>query len=634
GGGDWSDANNWTPGGGPPNGNKDKATFADMTGSGGISVTMDSSHKIDTITFSSNGNNYTIGSSSDKLELYKNFNSTGSTDTSFGAGIQLNGDSTFTVSGAGVLSISGVIEGGKKLKKKGAGTLILSGVNEFSKDLEVHAGTVLFGNNTAAGSKKIKMKGGNIGATGSDRTISLNVDVDNSFSVNGDANLTLSGQINLKAASKTITVSSGLTTTISGKIKKNGGASDALVKEGAGTLLLSNAGNQYQAGTTVNAGTLQVNNNTVLGPGDGSDYLGAGSLTLGSGGTVEINGNLTLEGSSLIGNGGTLQVSGDLTYDSTTLTSSPNITLTPAAGTTSTISISSAATSISGVGEFTVNGGSSVSTVQLDNNLSATGLTITEGDLSMAGNVTVSGDVTLTGGSLTDNGGGLTVSGDITSNGTTLSGTPDITVNNSGAAAVNGSTALSGVGTFTKTGGGTLTVNQDVNAATISLNQGTLLLGASDVLGGSVALAGGSLALASGISETVGTLTLSSSSTISFGGGDESLTFSGASSWTGGTQLTITNYDDSGSADDQLFFTGSLSAAQLSQIKFVNPGGFATGSYDAQIIGGRVTPVNVIPEPSTWIAMILIGFVVAFRERSALGTGLSGLFRRNDKDRT
>jgi autotransporter-associated beta strand protein len=462
----------------------------------------------------------------------------------------------------------------------------------------------------------------------------MNVEAD--FTIGGSNDLTIGGNIDLKKATRTITVSNTGTTTFSGKIKNSGDVAlpNGLIKAGAGTLVLNKNNSNFDGGLTVNAGVLQVNNATVLGPTDGADYLGGGTVTLGSGGTVEINGNLTLEGSSMIGNGGTLQVSGDLNYDSTTLTSSPNITLTPAAGTTSTISISSAATSISGVGEFTVNGGSSVSTVQLDNNLSATGLTITEGDLSMAGNVTVSGDVTLTGGSLTDNGGGLTVSGDITSNGTTLSGTPDITVNNSGAAAVNGSTALSGVGTFTKTGGGTLTVNQDVNAATISLNQGTLLLGASNVLGGSVALAGGSLALASGISETVGTLTLSSSSTISFGGGDESLTFSGASSWTGGTQLTITNYDDSGSADDQLFFTGSLSAAQLSQIKFVNPGGFATGSYDAQIIGGRVTPVNVIPEPSTWIAMILIGFVVAFRERSALGTGLSGLFRRNDKDRT
>ena len=89
---------------------------------------------------------------------------------------------------------------------------------------------------------------------------------------------------------------------------------------------------------------------------------------------------------------------------------------------------------------------------------------------------------------------------------------------------------------------------------------------------------------------------------------------SSAATWGSGLTLTVSNW--SGSATDQIFFgnsSSSLSPTQLSEISFIDPAGFATGSYGALLLGsGELVPV---PEPScVAVAAGLLG-IAGWRER-------------------
>jgi hypothetical protein len=113
---------------------------------------------------------------------------------------------------------------------------------------------------------------------------------------------------------------------------------------------------------------------------------------------------------------------------------------------------------------------------------------------------------------------------------------------------------------------------------------GTMGLGAANKISdaSNINMKGGTLRTGStlGFSDSVGTLTLSDSSTIALGTGSHSVKFapSNAASWTGGKVLLITGWAgsfNSTSGTSGKIFTGSsaeLSAGKLAQIKFVNGG--------------------------------------------------------------
>src|SRR5206468_388633 len=87
-------------------------------------------------------------------------------------------------------------------------------------------------------------------------------------------------------------------------------------------------------------------------------------------------------------------------------------------------------------------------------------------------------------------------------------------------------------------------------------------------------LSGGTFATG-GHNETLGALTLASSSIIDFGAGSSILHFddSAATVWTSGSSLVIENWS---SGSDHLFFGDALSAltaGQVSQIFFLRPDG-------------------------------------------------------------
>ncbi len=129
-------------------------------------------------------------------------------------------------------------------------------------------------------------------------------------------------------------------------------------------------------------------------------------------------------------------------------------------------------------------------------------------------------------------------------------------------------------------------------------------------------LAGGTFrtGATTGNSDTVGTLTLSSSSTISLGTGVHQLTFANSSAISWGGTLIITNWTGaaggSGTQGRIFFGVGGLTTTQLAQVQFV---GFGPGSR--LLASGELVP---IPEPRAMAAMAALAGFLAWRERGRL----------------
>ena len=162
-----------------------------------------------------------------------------------------------------------------------------------------------------------------------------------------------------------------------------------------------------------------------------------------------------------------------------------------------------------------------------------------------------------------------------------------------------GQLTLTGANTFsgaTTIGGGTLEASAanalgGTSGVVVNTGRTLLLSGTGDRVKNTAGftLGGGTLDTAgAGVSETLGVLTLSSTSTINLGATTNVLNFadSSAATWGGGLILTVCNW--SGSATDQIFFGSSstgLTAPQLAEISFLDPAGAAPGLYGAQLLG-------------------------------------------------
>jgi hypothetical protein len=176
--------------------------------------------------------------------------------------------------------------------------------------------------------------------------------------------------------------------------------------------------------------------------------------------------------------------------------------------------------------------------------------------------------------------------------------------------------------------------------ASIQVDNGaTLQLGASNQIGNSTGLIlnGGTFIVGTstaGYSETLGTLTLSASSTIDLGSyatGLRQLTFANSSAitWTG--TLTVTNWQglnlQSSDVAEILFGTGGLTTTQLGQIYFANQdvnGGALIGA------NGELTP---IPEAEVYWAALAIVLAVGYRERRRVFALVRQCKPRPEKDR-
>ncbi len=115
-----------------------------------------------------------------------------------------------------------------------------------------------------------------------------------------------------------------------------------------------------------------------------------------------------------------------------------------------------------------------------------------------------------------------------------------------------------------------------------------------------------------GLSETVGALTLSASSTIDFGGGASVLTFGGVGSLNTGSSyvLTINNWSGNvatGGGTDALFVNSFLSQNELDQFSFT---GYGSGVSQIQF-GANQYEIVPIPEPTTLISALSLLVIVS-----------------------
>lgn len=174
-----------------------------------------------------------------------------------------------------------------------------------------------------------------------------------------------------------------------------------------------------------------------------------------------------------------------------------------------------------------------------------------------------------------------------------------------------------GTGDITISGIGTVNLNRGggdalIHTGDVIIEGGTLLLGASNQIADSVDLTldGGSLGTG-GFSDVLGSLTLSSSSTLDLGAGSSTLTFADGS-YSAGT-LTIDNWSGelTGGGTDQIIFSSSLSSSFLDSVFWSDLG--ISGAR--QLASGEIVP---IPEASTLLAgFALVGLALWQWRRAA-----------------
>ncbi len=431
------------------------------------------------------------------------------------------GNRVLTVSGSGNTFIAGAMTGTGSLIKTGAGSLTLTGANNYSGGTTVSAGS-LKGNTTslqgailnnsnvvfdqtAAGTYAGAMSG-----TGSlVKTSAGNLTLSGINSYSGGTTVsagTLTGTTtSLQGAivnSATVVFDQAVNGTYSGNMKGSG----QLLKTGTGNVTLSGV-NTYIGGTTVSAGTLtgttaslqgQIINNSVVTFDQATAGTYAGLMT-GSGSLEKTGaGNLTLTGINNY-SGGTNVSAGILTGNTTSLQGAIN--------NNSVVTFDQAS---AGTYAGAMNGSGL---------LVKTGL----GNLTLAGANSFSGGTTISAGTLTGN--TTSLQGAINNNSV-------VTFDQASAGTHAG--AISGTGSFVKTGAGNLTLtgfNSYSGGTTVSA--GTLT-GTTNSLQGAI----NNNASVTFSQATSGTYSGAMGGTGSlFKNGAGSLTLSGNNSYSGGTTV-------------------------------------------------------------------------------------------------
>ena len=377
-----------------------------------------------------------------------NFAFTGTNNLNLGTGaVTMNAARTVTVN-ANTLTVGGVIGGAFRLTKAGAGTLTLTGANTHT-GTTLSAGILNINNAQALGvvAGAFIITGGTIDNTSGAAITTLNYpqNWNGNFTFTGTNNLNLgAGAVTMNAA-RTVTVTAN-TLTVGGVI---GGAGFRLTKAGAGALTLSGV-NTFTGGTTLAAGTLNINNAQSLGTVAGTFIINGGSINNTSGAAITtLNYPQTWGGDFAFTGTNNL----NLGTGAVTLTGNRTVTVN---GNTLTVggTISPNTFDLTKAGPGTLSFGSN--TVNLRNlTISAGTLVSTSGTMNLAGNFTTSGTFAHNNGTVLFNGG---VPQSIT--GATIFN--NLSLNNAAGLTINAAETVNGVLTFTNgriiTGANTLII--------------------------------------------------------------------------------------------------------------------------------------------------------------------------------
>ena len=382
--------------------------------------------------------------------------------------LTINTAVTGTGNSGNSLQISGVISesGVRTLTKNGVGGVYLNGANTFSGGTILNAGEVQFNNNLAFGTGPLSINGGSLAARTANRTLTNAMIVGGDFTFNsanaGGNNLTLTGDVNLGAATRTITVASTanpsafMTGIISG-----GNASVGLIKAGPSVFNISGA-NTFSGDTRIAAGNLQLSPSTGAPAGT--------SLAL-QNSTVDMN----------AADAGTLSFRGSVGTVAATLgglKGSRNQSLLNSSSVAVALTVGNNGQSTTYSGALSGSGGS----------LTKIGV----GTLVLSGANTYDGTTTITGGSLQLGDGGA--SGSLYAFGS-IQNDGNLTINRNNAVVQGvdfGGGYITGAGSFTQAGAGTTTLNlANSYSGTTTVSAGKLAVDSQQTSAGAASVADG-----------------------------------------------------------------------------------------------------------------------------------------------
>ncbi|EBQ4100118.1 fibronectin-binding autotransporter adhesin ShdA [Salmonella enterica] len=342
--------------------------------------------------------------------------------------------------------------------------------------------------------------------------LTINAGVDANDNTNYELSTGLSwyaGANSARAAHGTFTVDAGSTFTVTSELDETTATSNwdgsKLTKQGDGTLILSNTGNDY-GDTEIDGGILAAKDAASLGTGDVTITESA-TLALSQG---TLDNNVTGGGQIVKTGNDELIVTGDNTYSGGTTITGGTLT-------------ADYADSL-GTGVIANSGVLQVGEGELENTLSGSGSLVKTGtgELTLSGDNSYSGDTTITGGTLTADHADSLGTGVIANSGVLQVGEGEL------------ENTLSGSGALVKTGTGELTLSGDnTYSGGTTITGGTLTADHADSLGTGVIANSGVLQVGEGELEN----TLSGTGSLVKTGTGE-LTLSGDNTYSGGTTIT------------------------------------------------------------------------------------------------
>ncbi|EBG8803854.1 fibronectin-binding autotransporter adhesin ShdA [Salmonella enterica] len=342
--------------------------------------------------------------------------------------------------------------------------------------------------------------------------LTINAGVDANDNTNYELSTGLSwyaGANSARAAHGTFTVDAGSTFTVTSELDETTATSNwngsKLTKQGDGTLILSNTGNDY-GDTEIDGGILAAKDAAALGTGDVTIAESA-TLALSQG---TLDNNVTGGGQIVKSGSDDLIVTGDNNYSGGTTITGGTLTADHADSL--------------GSGDIDNSGVLKVGEGDLENTLSGSGSLVKTGtgELTLSGGNDYSGSTTITGGTLTADHADSLGSGDIDNSGVLKVGEGDL------------ENTLSGSGSLVKTGTGELTLSGDnTYSGGTTITGGTLTADHADSLGSGDIDNSGVLKVGEG--ELKNTLS-GSGSLVKTGTGE--LTLSGDNTYSGGTTIS------------------------------------------------------------------------------------------------
>ena len=293
--------------------------------------------------------------------------------------------STTSATSSYTLSGTGAIVGGAQVSVSGAGPVTINNANSYTGGTTLYQGLLNLGNSAAIGSGLLTINGGSL-----DNTSGLPMTLAANNAQTWNANFPFNGSQSLNLGTGAVTLGSSLTVTVKantltvGGAISDGGANYSLTKDGSGTLVLA-GGNTYGGGTTLQNGTLALDNTGALGTGPltinggALDNTGSSAITLANSNAQNWNANFAFIGSQSLNLG------------------SGTVTLSPSSGTNVTVTANA--------NNLTVGGPISDNSAGYSLTKAGTG-TLTLGNQQSS----YSGGTTITGGTLVVMGGGYNAS--------------------------------------------------------------------------------------------------------------------------------------------------------------------------------------------------------------------------------